>query len=142
MPGRSEWSGKRYGEHGDLVTAFLDEVAVRSLDEWRALGSGGLGRSLERTAAIAVLVDADIPEPARAAVSRAADRAYGALGLQESDFGSPYPLGRVRTGISTAAMAIAAGDRLEARSRELLLRPFADAGFVSAAAALAKPAMP
>lgn len=125
-----------YGDHGDLVAAFLDEVAARGVDEWRELGTGGLGRSQTRTDAIAVLVDTDIPEPVRAAVSAAADRAYGALGLQESDFGSPFPLGRVRTGISTGAMAIAAGDRLGRAEREALLRPFADAGFTSAATAL------
>jgi len=70
-------------------------------------------------------------------VDSSAAQAYGSLGLSRDDFDDPFALGTVKVAISAAAKAIAARGELAAQHVDVLLRPFADEGYRSAAAALA-----
>lgn len=125
-----------YGAHGDLVEAFLTEVGRQDPAIWQELSSGPLSATQERIDASAALTRIALPDAARAAVVDAAMEAYLALNLDPGDFPGVFRLSSIRGGIETAAVAIAAGDALTGVHRETLLRPFADAGFASAAAAL------
>jgi hypothetical protein len=131
--GRVVESGRWFGPHGDLVGAFLDEVASRSVD-WVAFTQHPRGP--QRLAATQAITEVRWPAALIDAVGTAGLRTYGSLGLSRSDFADPLHLGRVKRDIGSASKAIAAGGKLAAEHRRVLLVPFVEAGFVSAAEAL------
>lgn len=72
-----------------------------------------------------------------AAVDRAADQAYRSLRLSSDQFpGQEARFIALQTDVITAAQVIAAGDKVPLESRQVLLRPFAEAGIEAAGEAL------
>lgn len=125
-----------YGTHDDLVTGFLAEVARQDEATWHHLSEGPLRPSPERDDAVHALTTVPMPAPVRTAVADVAPHAFAGLGLDLADFPGPLELLSVRWAIEAALFAIAGCDHLSREHAETLLRPFADAGFTSAAAAL------
>ena len=121
---------KKFGEHGDLVEAFLDEVRATDVDGWRRFASGEIvGRGLADAAH--ALVGVSMSASVRAAVYGASLAAFRSLGLTRGALPEPFGVRYVATHIRTAAMALAAGDRLAPEHRRALLAPFVAAGFQS-----------
>lgn len=127
---------RKYGEHGDAVAAFLTEVAHQDLTTWQELSLEPLGTTEATVEATHAITKLRLPAAARTSVVNAAAKAYVNLDLDPADFPGLFRRSNIRGGIESAAVAIAAGDQLDAAHRETLLRPFADAGFTSAAEAL------
>ncbi|MEV7972109.1 hypothetical protein [Cellulomonas sp. NPDC089187] len=127
----------RYGHEGAAVSAFLAEVAQQDIATWQALSDGPLDSTEQMVDAADAITRLPLSAPVRTAVTSDAARAYVDLALDPADFPGLFRLGNVRDGIESAAVALAAGDSLDRVHRETLLRPFADAGFASAQAALA-----
>ena len=124
----------RYGANGELVEQFLDEVRSRPTD-WSRLAHNADVPG--QRPAVRSLSDVRWPAAVLAAVDASAAQAYGSLGRSRDDFDDPFALGTVKVAISAAAKAIAACGELAAQHVDVLLRPFADEGYSSAAAALA-----
>ncbi|MFB9954149.1 hypothetical protein [Cellulomonas denverensis] len=118
------------------MTGFLAEVARQDKATWRQLSEGPLRPSPERDDAVHALTAMPVPAPVRTAVADVASHAFTGLGLDLADFPGPLELLSVRSAIEAALFAIAGCDRLSRAHAETLLRPFADAGFASAATAL------
>ncbi|GIG25697.1 hypothetical protein [Cellulomonas denverensis] len=127
---------EKYGQHGDLVVSFLDEVAHQDLATWQAISDGPLDVTKDTVAATDAITKADIPEGVRRAVADLGTQAYAQLDLDPGDFPGPLQRGLIAIRINSAVFAIAGGSALERAHREILLRPFADHGFTSAAEAL------
>ena len=121
---------KKFGEHGDLVQAFLDEVRATDLEGWRRFTSGDMAGKGMADAARA-LGDTSMSASVRAAVYGASLAAFRSLGLTRGALPEPFGVRYVATHIRTAAMALAAGDRLAPEHRRALLAPFVAAGFQS-----------
>lgn len=123
-----------YGPHSELVEQFLDEVRHRPTD-WAALGASA--DRPEQRPAVRALSSVKWPAARLAAVDSDAMKAFGALGLSRESFDDPFTLATVKVAITAGAKAVAAYDDLAAEHVEALLQPFAEAGYPSAAAALA-----
>jgi hypothetical protein len=122
-----------FGDAGRLVSDFLVEVRGRDVD-WSAVVARAKQESTRQ--ALHAISKVRWPVPFLGAVDKAARLTYGSLGLTRDDFTNPLDLGGVKIGISGASKAIAAGGKLAAEHRRVLLVPFVEAGFVSAAEAL------
>jgi hypothetical protein len=124
---------RRFGPHGGLVSAFLEEITIRSTD-WPAVSQRMWGE--ETLAAVGAISAVRWPAAQLGAIDNAGLRAYSALGISRGTFSDPLIALNVKSGIGSALKAIAAGGKLAAEHRRVLLVPFVEAGFVSAAEAL------
>lgn len=124
---------QKFGPHGELVEAFLDELRSQDVD-WPQFSEKLRERRLR--GAVEAVSGVSWPAAVGDAVDAAARRAYGQLRLDASAFERPMSRGRVKVAISTATKAIAAGSKLDPQSRRDLLEPFVEAGFGAASAAL------
>jgi hypothetical protein len=124
----------KYGKQGDLVAAFLDEVQTGHID-WAVVAA----ESRTDAAKAAVRAISDVPWPASilGAVDNAGLHAFAARGLTRQDFEHPLDFGLVKSRVSSASQAIAAGGKLASEHQRALLQPFAEAGVRAAAAAMA-----
>jgi hypothetical protein len=127
----------RFGVRGPLVGRFLDEVRAAPVEDWRAYLRSvsaqprGARREVFRT------LELRLGPAVETAVDRAADEAFRTLGLTSEQFpGQEARFIALQTDVIAAAQVIAAGDAVPQESRRVLLEPFADVGFASAAEAL------
>ena len=126
-----------FGSRGDVVARFLEEVRRASVEDWRQYlqcvseQPRGARREAFRT------LEPRLSAAVESAVDRAADEAYRSLRLSGEQFpGQEARFIALQTDVIAAAQVLAAGGAVPAESREVLLRPFADAGFEAAEEAL------
>lgn len=125
----------RYRPHGEAVAAFLDEVRATEKDGWRAY-AGRARPSRAEVDAVVALTTVRLAGPVRTAVHSAALAAFRSLDLDAADLPGGARISVVAGGIKSGAIAVAAGEALDAQHRQALLGPFAEAGFVSVAGSL------
>lgn len=125
----------KYGPNGDLVAAFLDAVALRSLD-WRQVLHDA--RTPERRSAFKAVAAVPWPAARLAAVDKAGQDVFLSLGLSREEFPDPLDLGDLRATISAATKAVTVCNRAGADAVTTLLRPFANQGVEAAHEAITR----
>ncbi|MBB2924719.1 hypothetical protein [Cellulomonas cellasea] len=120
----------RFGVHGELVEAFLDEVRSTEKGVWLRYAELALP-SRAVVAAGRALNEVRLPAPVKTALYSASLDAFRSIGLTDDDLPEGVYVSRVAGGIQNAATALAAGESLEAGHRRVLLLPFDQCGFDS-----------
>jgi hypothetical protein len=123
----------KFGPHGALVAEFLGEVRTRDID-WPQFADAANTDTVR--AAMEATSSARWSTSMQGAVYQEALDTFKSLNLARSDFGAPMAMSRVRNMIQVAAKVIALEEQITAETASTVLRPFADAGVTSAAAAL------
>ena len=126
-----------FGVHGALVARFLEEVRGASVEDWHRYLRGVSGQPRGSRREVFRTLEPGLPTAVETEVDRAADMAYRSLRLSGEQFpGQEARFIALQTDVIAAAQVIAAGDAVPAESREVVLRPFADAGSEAAGEAL------
>lgn len=117
-----------FGPHHAAVEAFLAEVAATPRSAWADLMAADTTVQ-DRPAATKATVGT-MSAAVRGAVDKAARDAFASVGLTNEDV-PRRPRTNAREYVALAAIALAMGETLAPEHREVLLRPFVDAGFAS-----------
>jgi hypothetical protein len=126
-----------FGVHGAVVARFLDQVRRASTGDWRRYLEAVAGQPRGARREVLRTLEPRLGAAVETAVDRAADEAYRSLRLSSDRFpGVEARFIALHTDVITAALVLAAGDTLGPHARQVLLQPFADAGFEAAAHAL------
>ncbi|GAA3925877.1 hypothetical protein [Actinoplanes auranticolor] len=122
---------------GALVAQFLTEVRDASVEDWRRYLQAVSGQPRGSRRAVFRTLELGLDPAVETAIDRAADDAYRSLRLSGDQFpGQEARFVALQTDVIAAAQVIAAGDAVRSEPRQVLLQPFADAGFEAAGEAL------
>ncbi|MGY4645318.1 hypothetical protein [Cellulomonas sp. URHB0016] len=124
----------KFGPHSEVVARFVAEVRTRDVDWSRFVE---LADQPGVDDAVKAVGYARWSASLQSATSKASLDTHKALGLSRADFSGPLDRALVRGMIQMTAKAIVLGDKVPAEHTSSLLRPFAEVGVESAAAALA-----